>query len=62
MIQFVLLLACAQDVLDDSPWGIAPSHSASWGIGNWAPVIAETGVRWIRGFNQAEPDRALAVS
>jgi hypothetical protein len=63
MIQIALLLACTvQDPLDESPWGIAPSHSASWGIGSWAPAIAETGVRWIRGFYQAEPDRVLAVS
>jgi polysaccharide biosynthesis protein PslG len=62
MIEFVLLLACAQDVIDDSPWGLAPSHSASWGIASWAPTLAETGVRWIRGFNQAEPEKALGVA
>jgi hypothetical protein len=63
MTQLALLLAClAQDPVDDSPWGVAPSHSASWGIGSWAPAISETGVRWIRGFYQAEPDRVLAVS
>jgi hypothetical protein len=63
MSSLALALAClAQDPLDESPWGIAPSHSASWGIGSWAPAIAETGVRWIRGFYQAEPDRVLAVS
>ena len=22
--------------------GLAPSHSASWGIGSWAPILAET--------------------
>jgi hypothetical protein len=64
MIRIALALAClAQDpVLDESPWGLAPSHSASWGIGSWAPTLAETGVRWIRGFHQAEPDRVLAIS
>lgn len=44
-----------------SPWGIAPSHSASWGVANWAPVIAEAGVHWIRGFRQDIPDRVLPV-
>lgn len=59
----VALLAClAQDPVDDSPWGLAPSHSASWGIGSWAPTLSETGVRWIRGFYQDEPDRVLAIS
>jgi polysaccharide biosynthesis protein PslG len=62
MIECVLLLACAQDPLDESPWGLAPSHASSWGIANWAPTLAETGVRWIRGFNQEQPDKALAVS
>jgi hypothetical protein len=63
MIRLAALLAClAQDPVDESPWGLAPSHSASWGIGSWAPTLAETGVRWIRGFYQDEPDRVLAVS
>jgi hypothetical protein len=60
MIKLALLLALAQDpTIDDSPWGIAPSHSASWGVDNWCPVIGETGMRWMRGFFQAEPDRVL---
>jgi hypothetical protein len=58
----ILLLACLSQDLENSPWGLAPSHSASWGIGSWAPTLAETGVRWIRGFYQAEPDRVLAIS
>src|SRR5688572_29459733 len=62
MIHFLLLACLAQDPIDESPWGLAPSHSASWGIGSWAPTLAETGVRWIRGFYQAEPDRVLAIS
>jgi hypothetical protein len=62
MIHIVLLACLAQDPVDESPWGLAPSHSASWGIGSWAPALAETGVRWIRGFYQAEPDRVLAIS
>jgi hypothetical protein len=59
-----LLLAPAapQETPPDSPWGIAPSHSASWGIGSWAPAIAETGIRWMRGFYQAEPDRVLPIA
>lgn len=61
MIQLLLLACLAQDV-EESPWGVAPSHSASWGIGSWSPAIAETGVRWMRGFYQAEPDRVLAIS
>ncbi len=60
MIRLAFLLACAaQDPVDESPWGIAPSHSASWGVENWCPVIAETGIRWMRGFFQSEPDRVL---
>lgn len=63
MISLTLLLAAlAQDPIDESPWGLAPSHSASWGIAAWAPTLAETGVRWIRGFNQAEPEKALGVA
>ena len=60
----LLFLACltVQQDIDESPWGIAPSHSASWGIGSWCPTIAETGIRWCRGFYQAEPDRVLAIS
>ena len=46
----------------ESPWGIAPSHSASWGVGSWAPVIAETGIHWMRGFYQSEPDRVLPIA
>ena len=64
MIGIALLLSCAaapQDV-EKSPWGIAPSHSASWGVESWAPAIAETGIRWMRGFYQAEPDRVLGVA
>ncbi len=60
MIQLAFLLACAAAAQDvESPWGVAPSHSASWGVGSWAPAIAETGVRWMRGFYQGEPDRVL---
>lgn len=62
MIQLLLLACLAAQDLEESPWGIAPSHSASWGIGSWSPTIAETGIRWIRGFYQAEPDRVLAIS
>ncbi len=63
MIHLLLLATCltAQD-FDESPWGVAPSHSASWGIGSWAPAISETGIHWCRGFYQAEPDRVLAIS
>ncbi len=63
MIQFAFLLACAaapQDV--ESPWGIAPSHSASWGVESWAPAVAETGIRWMRGFYQGDPDRVLGAA
>ncbi|HYE97751.1 MAG TPA: hypothetical protein VEJ18_02520, partial [Planctomycetota bacterium] len=62
MIHLLLLAALSQESVDDSPWGIAPSHSSSWGIGSWSPAIAETGIRWIRGFNQAQPDRALPIA
>jgi hypothetical protein len=58
----VLLLGAGPQDDGDSPWGIAPSHSASWGVGNWAPVIAGTGIHWMRGFYQAEPDRVLAAA
>ena len=62
MIHLLLLASLAAQDLDESPWGIAPSHSASWGIESWAPAIGETGIHWCRGFYQAEPDRVLAVS
>lgn len=65
MTPLALLLLCsagaaAQD--NDSPWGIAPSHSASWGVGSWAGEIAGTGIHWMRGFYQAEPERVLGVA
>lgn len=64
MLNFALALTVLASLQDnaDSPWGIAPSHSASWGIESWAPAISETGIRWMRGFYQAEPDRVLAVA
>ncbi len=62
MIQIAALLACAAPQYDESPWGIAPSHSASWGVESWAPAIAETGIRWMRGFYQGDPDRVLAAA
>ena len=62
MIQLALLLAFAAQDPAESPWGIAPSHSASWGIGGWAPAIAQTGIHWMRGFYQAEPDRVLPIA
>jgi len=66
MRPLAILLMCAavgaapQDV--ESPWGIAPSHSASWGVGSWAPEIAGTGVHWMRGFHQGDVDRVLGVA
>ncbi|HLF94563.1 MAG TPA: hypothetical protein VJB14_13955 [Planctomycetota bacterium] len=62
MIHLALLLACAAQDVAESPWGVAPSHSASWGIGSWAPAIAQTGIHWMRGFYQAEPDRVLPIA
>jgi hypothetical protein len=63
MIRLLLAAVLAQNAdLDESPWGVAPSHSSSWGIASWSPVIAETGLRWIRGFNQEQPERVLAVA
>ena len=64
MTLIALLMLCSAGVQaqdDDSPWGIAPSHSASWGVGNWAPVIGETGLHWMRGFHQGEMDRVLPL-
>src|SRR5439155_23418524 len=57
MTLIAILLVCSsvatpQDV--ESPWGIAPSHSASWGVGNWSKEIGDTGVHWMRGFHQGE--------
>ena len=60
LIAFLSGVAQPQDV--ESPWGIAPSHSASWGVESWAPAIAETGIHWMRGFYQGEPDRVLGVA
>jgi hypothetical protein len=54
------VLGAPQEI--ESPWGIAPSHSASWGVGSWAQEIAGTGVHWMRGFYQAEPDRVLGIA
>jgi polysaccharide biosynthesis protein PslG len=58
---WMALQAAAAPQDNDSPWGIAPSHSASWGVGNWGPVIGETGIRWMRGFHQGEMDRVLPL-
>jgi polysaccharide biosynthesis protein PslG len=46
----------------ESPWGVAPSHSSSLGIASWASVIAESGIDWIRGFDQASPQTALPIA
>ncbi|HVE41782.1 MAG TPA: hypothetical protein VNM14_17955 [Planctomycetota bacterium] len=64
MISLAMLLLCSaatqsQDL--ESPWGIAPSHSASWGVGSWSKEIADTGVHWMRGFHQGEMDRVLPI-
>jgi hypothetical protein len=64
MMHLAILLLCtagvpAQDA--ESPWGIAPSHSASWGVGNWSKEIADTGVHWMRGFHKGEMDRVLPI-
>jgi hypothetical protein len=64
MTSLALLFAClaaAPSQETESPWGIAPSHSASWGVGNWSKEIAETGVHWMRGFHQGEMDRVLPI-
>lgn len=64
MMHLAALLLCAavqtQDV-ENSPWGVAPSHSASWGVGTWSKEIADTGVHWMRGFHQGEMDRVLPI-
>jgi hypothetical protein len=65
MMPLAFLLLCAagaapQDA--ESPWGIAPSHSASWGIGSWAGEIGATGVRWMRGYHQGDTDRVLTIA
>lgn len=62
MTPLLLFLACTTTPQDDeSPWGIATSHSASWAVESWAPAVAETGITWMRGFYQAEPDRVLSA-
>lgn len=64
MIHLAFLLLCAagaQAQDDQSPWGIAPSHSASWGVGGWSKEIGDTGVHWMRGFHQGEIDRVLPI-
>jgi len=62
MISLALLLALGLPAQDpESPWGIAPSHSASWGVGSWSKEIGETGIHWMRGFHQGEMDRVLPI-
>jgi hypothetical protein len=58
---FLLGAAGAPSQEAESPWGIAPSHSASWGVGSWSKELAETGVHWMRGFHQGEMDRVLPI-
>jgi len=62
LLLFLIPPAAAPEETEDSPWGVAPSHSSSRGIEGWAPAIAKTGVRWIRGFYQDDPDRVLGVA
>jgi hypothetical protein len=59
----ILLLTTAQVAAQDdgSPWGVAPSHSASWGVGSWSKEINDTGLHWMRGFHQGEMDRVLPI-
>jgi polysaccharide biosynthesis protein PslG len=57
----IFLLAAAVTQESESPWGIAPSHSASWGVGSWSKEIADTGIHWMRGFHQGEMDRVLPI-
>jgi len=64
MMQLAILLLAAtagQSQDSESPWGIAPSHSASWGVGSWSKEIGETGIHWMRGFHQGEMDRVLPI-
>ncbi|MBI3855397.1 MAG: hypothetical protein HY293_06875 [Planctomycetes bacterium] len=56
---FLLFAAAPQDV--ESPWGVAPSHSASWGVGSWSKEFADIGIHWMRGFHQGEMDRVLPI-
>jgi len=58
---FLLCAAAAQSQDQESPWGIAPSHSASWGVGSWSKEIADAGVHWMRGFHVGEMDRVLPI-
>src|SRR5688572_8274673 len=65
MTSLAIVLGCVVSVAAqeaESPWGIAPSHSASWGVGSWSKEIAETGVRWMRGFHQGDTDRVLGIA
>jgi hypothetical protein len=47
---------------DASPWGIAPSHSSSVMIGGWVNAIAESGIDWVRGFDQEHAEQSLAFA
>lgn len=60
-VLFAVAAGLQSQDLDQSPWGIAPSHSASWGVGNWSKEIGDTGVHWMRGFHQGEMDRVLPI-
>lgn len=62
MTLLTLVLAATLATQDaESPWGVAPSHSASWGVGNWSKEIADTGIHWMRGFHVGEMDRVLPI-
>ncbi|MDD9969671.1 MAG: hypothetical protein OXR73_25730 [Myxococcales bacterium] len=41
---------------DVVPWGVAPSASSSRILDRWAPLMAEAGVRWVRGFDASQPE------
>ena len=64
MTPLAILLGCAlaaQSPDLESPWGVAPSHAAGWGVGSWSKEIADAGVHWMRGFHQGEMDRVLPI-
>lgn len=43
----------------ESPWGIASSHSSSQILDVWAAPIAATGVTWLRGIDNSDPEARL---
>ncbi|WAS90760.1 glycosyl hydrolase [Nannocystis punicea] len=43
----------------ESPWGIASSHSSSQILDVWAAPIAATGVTWLRGIDNSQPEARL---